>query len=430
MTDSLIVIAADLIAGSVDLLPGGRLKFSYDEEYAARPDATPLSLSMPLAQLTHPDSVITPWLGGLLPDDPSVLVRWQRHFHLSRGVPFALLGTPIGLDCPGAVRFTHPDRTGQAMHGAGQTTWLTEDDVAQVLRELGRDSTSWLGVGFTGQFSLAGAQAKTALLYQDGRWGIPSGPTPTTHILKPAISGLADHDLNEHLCLDAARRAGLPAVRSRIARFGDQSAIVVDRYDRYPSGTGFGRIHQEDLCQALAVPPTRKYQNEGGPSPSDIAELFRRAMPARVAERAVRAFADALIWNWLIGGTDAHAKNYSLLLSQGEARLAPLYDIASALPYGDHEKKLRLAMKIGGDYQLNPPRNRWPDAARDLGLPAAELVARARELAATAADAFAEAAKAPDVLDQGSALPARLTDLVAERSDRCARLLGGTGPAG
>jgi serine/threonine-protein kinase HipA len=425
MTDSLAVIADDMVAGLLTRLPDGRLEFRYDEEYAARPAATPLSLSMPLAQGTHPDSVITPWLWGLLPDDPSVLTRWAQHFHLSRAVPFTLLGTPVGLDCPGAVRFTQPERTGQVIRGTGRVIWLTEDDVAQLLRELGRDSTNWLGGGFSGQFSLAGAQAKTALLYQDGRWGVPSGPTPTTHILKPAIAGLAGHDLNEHLCLDAARRCGLTAVRSRIARFGDQSAIVVDRYDRYRSDASFGRIHQEDLCQALAVPPVRKYQNEGGPSPTGIADLFRRVMTTRVAEQAVRGFADALIWNWLIAGTDAHAKNYSLLLSQGEARLAPLYDIASALPYGDHEKKLRLAMKIGGDYQLNPHRNRWPDAARDLGLPAAELVARARELAATAADAFADAAQAPDVLAQESELPARLTDLVAGRSKRCARLLGG-----
>jgi serine/threonine-protein kinase HipA len=424
MTDSLAVIADDVVAGLLTRLPGGRLQFSYHEEYAASPAATPLSLSMPLTQAIHPDSVITPWLWGLLPDDASVLTRWAHHFQLSRAVPFALLGTPIGLDCPGAVRFTQPHRTGEVMRGEGRVIWLAEDDVARVLRELGRDSTSWLGDSFSGQFSLAGAQAKTALLYQDGQWGVPLGSTPTTHILKPAIAGLVGHNLNEHLCLDAARRCGLPAVRSRIARFGDQSAIVVERYDRYPVGSGFGRIHQEDLCQALAVPPTRKYQNEGGPSPSDIAELFRRVMPTRAAEQAVRGFADALIWNWLIAGTDAHAKNYSLLLSQGEARLAPLYDIASALPYGDHEKKLRLAMKVGGDYQLNPHRNRWPDAARELGLPAAELVARARELAFTAADALADAAKAPDVLDQESALPGTLTDLVAERSKRCARLLG------
>ena len=114
------------------------------------------------------------------------------------------------------------------MRGAGRVIWLTEDEVAQVRRELGRDSTNWLGDGFSGQFNLAGAQAKTALLYQGGRWGIRRDD-PTTHILKPAIAGLAGHDLNEHLCLDAARRCGLPAVTSRITRFGDQSAIVVDR---------------------------------------------------------------------------------------------------------------------------------------------------------------------------------------------------------
>ena len=81
----------------------------------------------------------------------------------------------------------------------------------------GEDSTAWLGRSFTGQFSLAGAQAKTALLFKDGRWGVPSGSTPTTHILKPAVAGLDDHDLNEHLCLDAARLAGLVAVRTNVA---------------------------------------------------------------------------------------------------------------------------------------------------------------------------------------------------------------------
>src|SRR3984957_19758724 len=150
-----------MVAGSLTRLPGGRLQFSYQEEYTARPAATPLSLSMSLSQSTHPDSVITPWLWGLLPDDPSVLMRWERHFHLSRAVPFALLGTPIGLDCPGAVRFTQPDRTGEGMRGEGRVIWLAEDEVARVLRELGRDSTSWLGDSFSGQFSLAGAQAKT-----------------------------------------------------------------------------------------------------------------------------------------------------------------------------------------------------------------------------------------------------------------------------
>ncbi len=232
-----------------------------------------------------------------------------------------------------------------------------------------------------------------------------------------------DHDLNEHLCLDAGRRVGLTVVKTRIARFGDESAIVVDRYDRRVTEYGLVRIHQEDLCQALSVPPARKYQNEGGPGVRDVAELFQRAMPGRTSEVARHRFADAQIWNWLIAGTDGHAKNYSLLLQGNGAFLAPLYDVASALPYGDHENTLRLAMKIGGDYHLDPYRNRWPAAARDLGLDPDELMSRVRDLAVAAPDAFADAAKAPDVTALGSALPARLADLVAQRCTRCMQLL-------
>ena len=134
-------------------------------------------------------------------------------------------------------------------------------------------------------------------------------------------------------------------------------------------------------------------------------------MTPQAGEEAVRRFADALIWNWLIAGTDAHAKNYWILLAGNQVRLAPLYDIASALPYGTHERKLRLAMKIGSSYDVFLQRNRWPDAARDLGLDAAALVDGARELARIAPDAFADAAGAPEVeaLKRRSAGPAPAT---------------------
>lgn len=146
-------------------------------------------------------------------------------------------------------------------------------------------------------------------------------------------------------------------------------------------------------------------------------------MPPRAGEDAVRRFADALIWNWLIGGTDAHAKNYSLLLAGDQARLAPLYDIASALPYGMHERKLRLAMKVGTSYEVYPQRNRWPDAARDLGLEAAALVDRARQLARIAPEALADAASAPAVAALNRKLPHRLLDLVADHAGRCLKVL-------
>ncbi len=429
MTDSLLVVLDEVIAGTLERLSGGRLRFDYTEEYRERPGATPISLSMPLQVRSHSDRTITPWLWGLLPDNDAVLARWARHFHVSSSSPFSLLATQIGEDCAGAVRFAPPEEIDRVLTRPGGVAWLTKDEVGQRLRDLREDSTAWLGRSFTGQFSLAGAQAKTALLFKDGRWGAPSGSTATTHILKPAVAGLDDHDLNEHLCLDAARRAGLVAVRTKVSRFGNESAVVVDRYDRREVGGEIIRVHQEDLCQALALPPSLKYQNEGGPGPADIVRLFRSAMPPRAADDAVLRFSDALIWNWLIAGTDAHSKNYSLLLAGDQVRLAPLYDIASSLPYGSHERKLRFAMKIGGDYRVLPFQNIWPEAARELALDVDALVGRVRELAALAPDAYADAARAPDVKALGRPLSTLLVDLVAVRSERCGQLVGGPAPA-
>jgi serine/threonine-protein kinase HipA len=236
--------------------------------------------------------------------------------------------------------------------------------------------------------------------------------------------GLDDHDLNEHLCLDAARRCGLLVARTHVEQFGGESAVVVNRYDRINRDGGILRIHQEDLCQALGVPPSRKYQNEGGPGPADVARLIRRVMPPRNADAAVLRFADALIWNWVVGGTDGHAKNYSLLVAGDQVRLAPLYDIASALPYGTHEKKLRLAMTIGGDYRVYPWRNSWPAAARDLGLDAAALMTRIDELTANAPDAFRDAADTGAVKLLDRELPEKLVALIADRATRCRAAVG------
>jgi serine/threonine-protein kinase HipA len=424
VSDSLLVILDDVVAGTLTRLSGGRLRFDYEAAYQQQRGHTPLSLSMPIQVASHPHQVISPWLWGLLPDNEAVLRRWAREFHVSPSSAFSLLATPVGEDCAGAVRFAPPDRLERMLGREGDVTWLSEDEVARRLRELREDSTAWLGRSFTGQFSLAGAQAKTALLLDGSRWGVPSGAIPTTHILKPAVAGFDDHDLNEHLCLDAARRAGLIAARSTIAQFADETAVVVTRYDRRSGADGvIARVHQEDLCQALGIAPSDKYQNERGPTPAQIVRLLRNAMPPRVGEDAVRRFADALIWNWLIGGTDAHAKNYSILLAGDQARLAPLYDIASALPYGTHERKLRLAMKIGASYEVYPQRNRWPDAARDLGLDAGALVDRARELARIAPEALADAASAREVKALNRDLPRRLLDLVTDRAGRCLKVL-------
>ncbi len=423
MADSLAVLMGDRVAGSLVRLGGGQLRFDYDADYRKGDDPTPLSLSMPLPVASHAHVIVSSWLWGLLPDNEAVIARWAKTFRASASSVFSLMATPVGEDCAGAVRFATPERLGDSLTGEGALEWLSESDVEERLRDLRDDGTAWLGRASSGQFSLAGAQAKTALFYRDGRWALPSGAMATTHILKPAIRDLDDHDLNEHLCLDAAGQAGIAVARTEVRRFGAESAIVVERYDRREVDGHPVRVHQEDLCQALGMHPSLKYQSDGGPTPGGIAAGLRGAMPGRAGDRDVRRFADALIWNWLIAGTDAHAKNYSVLLSGGQVRLAPLYDIASALPYGDHEKKLRFAMKIGGDYRVYPYRSTWAAAADELGLDPEELIQRARDLAERAPDAFAEAAAAPAVVALDSAMPNRLVDLVSGRAARCRRIL-------
>jgi serine/threonine-protein kinase HipA len=428
MSGTLVVLFGDTVVGTVIQLPGGRLRFDYDAVYRERSHATPMSLSMPTSVPSHADGVIRPWLWGLLPDNQAVLDRWARQFHVSASSPFGLLATSIGRDCAGAMRFVPPQQVEGALDSPGDVTWLDEQGVGERLRDLRGDPTAWLGKSFTGQFSLAGFQSKTALLFKDGRWGVPSGAVPTTHILKPAQPQFEDSHLNEHLCLAAARRAGLTAVKTRIEQFAGETAIVVERYDRVTESDEPSRVHQEDLCQALGLLPWQKYQSEGGPGPRHIAEFLRNVMAPRAADDAVRRFADALIWNWLIGGTDAHAKNYSLLLAGAQARLAPLYDVASGLPYASHERHLRMAMKIGGNYEIELWQSNWPKAARDLSLDVDQLLHRVRQLASSAPDAFASAAAESAVRALHRPLVPRLVDLIADRSERCLRLLAAPGP--
>ena len=142
--------------------------------------------------------------------------------------------------------------------------------------------------------------------------GGPSGRVPTTHIFKPPAAFFDGNAENEHFSLELARALGLPVVDSRIMHFQDEIAIVVERYDRLRTEAGIRRVHQEDICQALAILPTHKYQNEGGPGIDDIVQLLRTH--SGEPREDVHTFIDSVAFNWLIVGTDAHAKNYALLI--------------------------------------------------------------------------------------------------------------------
>lgn len=424
MTD-LVALLEGKEVGRVHNDRRGRLTFTYDDAWRNSVDAYPLSLSMPRPAKEHGRGVVEPFLWGLLPDNEQILSRWAAKFHVSPRNVFALISN-VGEDCAGAVQFVMPERLDAIRSGKDdKIEWLDETEIAKRLKTLREDHAAWRLPRDTGQFSLAGAQPKTALLMQNGRWGIPSGRIPTTHILKPPTGHFDGHAENEHICLMLARGFGFPAAQSRVMRFGEEVAIVIERYDRQQKGNDIVRVHQEDVCQALGISPTKKYQNEGGPSALDILDLLRTYSTDREAD--VRTFVSALGFNWLIGGSDAHAKNYSLLIGSQTVRLAPLYDVASILPYEDVDfRKIKLAMKIGGEYKLGEIGLRqWHKFAREARLDAEQLLdplmAMAKQLPdqvdAARARARKEGLDAP-ILD-------RLVEQLAGRAAECQRLLGG-----
>ena len=398
------------LVGTLDGTDRRSLRFTYDPTYSADPASTPLSVSMPLRQSPYPHSTIHSYLWGLLPGNDRVLARWAREFGSSPSDVTALLAN-VGTDVAGAAQYVRPgDLPDESV--PGNVEWLSEDDVAQFLRDVQRDTTSWRPHP-EGRWSLAGAQAKIALLrdHASDRWGIPSGGTPTTHILKPAIPDLDDFDLNEHLCLEAARKLGFRAALTSVRTFSDQRALVVTRYDRLTQPDGsILRVHQEDLCQALSVHPERKYESDGGPTSADLGRLV-----AEVASSAdLTRLHDALVYNWLVMATDGHAKNFSLLLSGHQVRLAPMYDVATGLPHV-HPQKSRLAQKIGGENRPTRIGTRhWERLANAIGIDPAESRERIESLIGLLPDAVADAARNPSFTNHERHIAGTIADQITD----------------
>ncbi|MCX8570835.1 type II toxin-antitoxin system HipA family toxin [Aminobacter sp. MET-1] len=426
--DVLDVYIAGRPVGELHHLQSGKLSFSYHEAWMEGRVAIPLSLSMPTITRTYAGKVIEAFLWGLLPDNEQTLSRWAQRFQVSARNPFALLKN-VGRDCAGAVQFLPH---GDPLTRGEDVVLLSEAQIGERLRDLRRDGAATRRIGDPGQFSLAGAQAKTAFHYDkdNNRWGIPLGDTPTTHIFKPPMPHLHGHTENEHFCLQLANKLGMDAAHSQVRDFAGEKAIVVERYDRRNIDGKTIRIHQEDMCQALSVMPTLKYENQGGPGVTTISNKVISASLNPVGDR--QSFMAANVFNWIIAGTDAHAKNYSMLLgAQGEARLAPLYDISSILPHlGEGEvqaemRDLKLAMKIDRTYLIDEimPRH-WERCASSAKVNGEYTMQTIRHQLAVTPDLSSDCAQ--ELRKEGimHEVVDRLVDAIATRIKSLSRIYG------
>lgn len=421
MSSPLIVVLYGHVVGQLERGPQGPI-FSYGQD----PGRAPLSVNLPLNPgRSFTSRKVSPFLDGLLPEDANARRRAAAELGVA-DTPLELLSV-LGWDCPGAVQITAETNLAQLLAREGSLVPLTEQDIAARLDRLQEPSASWTEPGE--HWSLAGQQSKFALARTSSGWAEANGSEPTTHIVKPGIGRLAHQALVEHATMQAAAALGVDVARTEYTEFNGRPAIVIERFDRIRQRDGkVARIHQEDMCQATGRMPDRKYEEAGGLNVREMAAILRSN--ARDTGPEITKLADFLLINYAAEAPDGHSKNVSIrILPNGNVTMAPLYDLASALPYEAKSMDRNLALSIGGRRRINDIHSKqWTRAAQDLGLPEAQLRDRARYLVSSFPDAFRDALFATGA-PEAEEVWARACTRAATHVERCLqRLDEATGP--
>jgi serine/threonine-protein kinase HipA len=350
--------------------------FTYDPGWIGLRGAFPISLTMPLQAERISSDVFLPWAANLLPENQQLRTLGEI-LGMARSDVVGLLST-IGGETAGALSFGQPGRTGSFF-------WRpvgTQDDLERLIEEL--PNKPFL-VGDEGvSMSLAGAQTKLSVAVNvEGQICVPTAGSPSTHILKPEAVRLPGGVQNEAFCLTLARRMGIAVPAVTTGRAGKSTYLLVQRYDRTNSKDRWRRLHQEDFCQALGKPPSAKYEfNQtgiAGPTLRDMFDVAQQHLPATDIARLL----DIVVFNVLACNTDAHAKNYSIVLRGNGASLAPMYDVICGAVWGSVTKS--FAQKIGGESRGESlDGSHWRRLARECGLNPKQVLERIGALASLA----------------------------------------------
>lgn len=340
----------DHFVGTFERSGRDNITFTYDSAYRWGENATPVSLSLPLSSGVHRGVAVTNYLEALVPESQTAREFVMRLHGAASTQAFDLLAA-IGFDVMGALRLTVEP---QLPREDDTLEPISDEVIATRLREAAPSGIQ--PAEKSEHWSIAGQQGKFALVQSQGKWFVSTGSLRTTHIIKPGIPYLPDQAFDEFFTMEIARRMGLPVVETDFRFFEDIPAIVVKRFDRVlENDSNVKALHQEDFTQALGVALTDKYEEYGGPVSSRYVEMLRQYNVYGEAERNVWSFVDGILASYLLGSTDSHAKNFSVLLDSKGVKVAPLYDFASVFPYA--AQKIRntsstLAMSIGGQRKL------------------------------------------------------------------------------
>lgn len=414
MTRTLEVWWDSRLVGQLTQNQHGELGFTYAPGWLDDDDASPLSASLPKRVEPFSRRECRPFFGGLLPEE-SQRDAVAQALGVSRANDFVLLDR-LGGDVAGALALLPP--------GEAPTTFATEErpaplDDAALIRVLDTLPARPLLAGEEGlRLSLAGAQSKLPVVLVAGRVALPAPGQPTTHILKPPIARFAATTENEGFIMRLAAAVGLDVapVEPRVVQ--DRPFLLVQRYDRTPGAGGrVRRVHQEDFCQAIGVPPETKYASEGGPTLEDCFVLLRR-LAARPAVDVLRLL-DAVIFNVIAGNADAHGKNFSILYDDDGSRLAPLYDLLATIAYPELSGK--FAMRVGKATTIEEMDTReWTSFASEAGIGLPLLRRRVAEICAAVGKHAPEVANQLRLPGLDDAALNRFATMVIARANICA----------
>ena len=359
----------------------GEFFFEYDPQWLSQPGGYVLAPQFPLRSERYLGVAVRTFFENLLPEG-AALEDVTAAIHLRNASSFELLGR-LGEELPGVLSLLPADVQ------AGARQHYQRLEYSELSRRLAaRDLKPLLLSNEQATMSLAGAQDKIGVRFNKKTRTIDEAihQSPTTHILKPDTrqARYAPSAINEYACMKLAKVLKLPVPDAWLLRV-PEAVSVVERYDRVAVAGNIVCLHQIDGCQLLGHGPGWKYERSGAlVSLRKLADALRAL---RVRGSDLLQFQRWVMFNYLIGNADAHAKNLSVLVGDKGFRLAPFYDLLCVRAYGD----IGLALFIGDEETFDAVgHHSWEAFCADCGFRLPETLKEFRKMAMALMPAWAK----------------------------------------